>query len=34
MNSPLFDQASALAGGPFNTATANRRIDLQWLFSF
>ena len=34
LSSPLFDQSNALAGGPFSSAGANRRIDLQVLFSF
>jgi hypothetical protein len=34
LSSPLFDQSNALAGGPYSSATANRRIDLQVLFSF
>jgi hypothetical protein len=34
INSQLFDQSIALAGGPYNTAAANRRIDLQVQFSF
>ncbi len=27
-------QSNALAGGPFSSSTANRRIDLQVLFNF
>jgi hypothetical protein len=34
LSSPLFDQSIALAGGPYSSASANRRIDLQVLFSF
>ena len=34
LSSPLFGEANALAGGPFSSATANRRIDLQLLFNF
>jgi len=34
LSSPLFDQSNALAGGPYSSAGANRRIDLQVLFSF
>jgi len=34
LSSPLFDQSIALAGGPYSSAGANRRIDLQVLFSF
>jgi Carboxypeptidase regulatory-like domain len=32
--SPLFAQSNALAGGPYSTSGASRRIDLQVLFSF
>jgi hypothetical protein len=34
LSSPLFGQANALAGGPYSTSTANRRIDLQVQFTF
>ncbi|HWZ45391.1 MAG TPA: carboxypeptidase regulatory-like domain-containing protein [Candidatus Saccharimonadales bacterium] len=34
LNSRLFNQSTALAGGVFNTQSANRRIDLQVGFSF
>jgi carboxypeptidase family protein len=34
LNSPLFAESNALAGGPYSSAGANRRIDLQVLFSF
>lgn len=34
ITSPHFDQSIALAGGPFSTSDANRRIDLQVMFSF
>lgn len=34
IGSPHFDQSIALAGGPFSTADANRRVDLQVMFSF
>jgi hypothetical protein len=34
ISSPRFDQSIALAGGPFSTSDANRRIDLQVMFSF
>lgn len=34
LSSPLFGESNALVGGPFSTATANRRIDLQALFNF
>jgi hypothetical protein len=34
LNSPLFGESNALAGGPFSFGSATRRIDLQVLFSF
>ena len=34
LDSPLFAQSNALAPGPFSSGSANRRIDLQVLFSF
>lgn len=34
LSSPLFAQSIALAGGPYSSAGAVRRIDLQVLFSF
>ena len=34
LNSPLFGQSNALAGAPFSTTSANRRVDLQIMFSF
>ncbi len=34
LSSKLFGQSTALAGGVFNTQSANRRIDLQMMFSF
>jgi hypothetical protein len=34
VTSPIFGEANALAGRPYSSATANRRIDLQVLFSF
>jgi Carboxypeptidase regulatory-like domain len=34
LGSPLFDVSNSLQGGPFGTASANRRIDLQATFSF
>jgi hypothetical protein len=34
LSSPQFGEANALAGGPYNNSTANRRIDLQLTFSF
>ncbi len=34
LSSRLFGQSTALAGGVFNTQSANRRIDLQVVFSF
>jgi len=33
-NPSEFGHFTALAGGPFNTQAANRRIDLQVAFSF
>ncbi len=34
LSSPLFGESNSLAGGIFNTAAANRRIDLLATFSF
>jgi hypothetical protein len=34
LESPLFGMSNALAGAPFSSGSANRRIDLQMLFSF
>jgi hypothetical protein len=34
LSSPSFGQSIALAGGPFASASANRRVDLQVMFSF
>jgi hypothetical protein len=34
LNSPLFGESNALAGGPYSFGSATRRIDLQVLFSF
>ena len=34
LSSPLFGLSNALAGGPFSSVSANRRIELQALFSF
>jgi hypothetical protein len=34
LTSPLFGESNALAGGPFGSSSANRRIDLQAVFSF
>jgi hypothetical protein len=34
VTSPIFSYANGLAGRPFSTTTANRRLDLQVLFSF
>ena len=34
LNSPNFGQSIALAGGPFSSAAANRKIELQAMFSF
>ena len=34
LSSPFFGQSISLAGGPFSSASANRRVDLQVMFSF
>jgi hypothetical protein len=34
LDSPLFGQSNALAGGPYSFGSATRRIDLQVVFSF
>jgi hypothetical protein len=34
LSSPLFGESNALAGGPYSSSGANRRIDLLVLFSF
>lgn len=34
LSSQLFGKSTALAGGVFNTQSANRRVDLQVMFSF
>ena len=34
LSSPLFGQANSVGGGPFGSASANRRVDLQVRFSF
>jgi len=34
LSSPLFGQTLALGGGPFGSASSNRRVDLQMRFSF
>jgi len=34
LSSPLFGESNGLAGGPFSSSTANRRIDLQVSFNF
>jgi hypothetical protein len=34
LSSPLFGQANSLAGQPYSSPTANRRIDLQVQFTF
>jgi hypothetical protein len=34
LSSPFFGQSISIAGGPFSSASANRRIDLQVMFSF
>jgi hypothetical protein len=32
--SPLFGESNSLAGAPFSSGSASRRIDLQAFFSF
>jgi hypothetical protein len=34
LSSPLFGQTNSLAGGPFTTGAAVRRVDLQLVFAF
>jgi len=34
LTSPTFGQSIALANGPFSSAAANRKIELQAMFSF
>ncbi len=34
LSSAKFGQSTSLAGGPFNTQSANRRVDLQVMFAF
>ena len=34
LDAPNFGEPNALAGGPFSSGSANRRIDLQMLFTF
>jgi hypothetical protein len=34
LSSPLFGLANGLAGGPYSSSSANRRIDLQVSLSF
>ena len=34
LRSPIFGESNGLAGGPFSSSTANRRIDLQLSFNF
>ena len=34
LSSPDFGKSIALAGGPFSSAAANRKIELQAMFSF
>ena len=34
LNSPLFGESNSLAGGPFASAAANRKLELQAAFSF
>jgi len=34
LSSPIFGESNGLAGQPFSSSTANRRIDLQVTFQF
>jgi hypothetical protein len=34
LSSPLFGESTSLAGGIFNTQSANRRLDFQVMFAF
>jgi hypothetical protein len=34
LSSPFFGQSISIAGGPFSSSSANRRVDLQVMFSF
>jgi hypothetical protein len=34
LSSPFFGQSISIGGGPFSSASANRRVDLQVMFSF
>ena len=34
LSSPFFGQSIALSGGPFSSAAANRKLELQASFSF
>lgn len=34
LSSPYFAQSISIAGGPFSSASANRRVDMQVMFSF
>jgi hypothetical protein len=34
LSSPLFGQPNAIAGGPFGTSSAPRKIELQAIFTF
>ena len=34
LSSPMFGKTNSLAGGPFSSGTANRRLDFQAVFSF
>jgi hypothetical protein len=34
LSSTMFGKSNSLAGGPFSSGSANRRIDFQALFSF
>jgi hypothetical protein len=34
VTSTMFGRSTSLAGGPFSSGTANRRFDLQAIFTF
>jgi len=34
LSSPFFGQSISIGGGPFSSTSANRRVDLQVMFSF
>jgi hypothetical protein len=34
LSSPYFGQTISIAGGPFSSSAANRRVDMQVMFSF